>query len=235
MPVWLSALLSFLGVLVTLFLGLVGWRLQLIGKRRTEVAKEALLAFAQAADAIGAIRSPAGFSGEGEAVREELGQPADSELPGEEYRVALWRMRQHHATFEGLRRIQLLCKYHLGDDAEAAFASLDAALKKIAVAARMGVITARRGEREYRDQAAADAAQAQVARWESAIWEGVGEVDEVATMVERGKRDLEAILTPHLRADAALLPVAATWRAGGTWLASRRKLPAPSTPASSAS
>ena len=42
MPTWLAALLSFAGALVTLFIGLVGWRIQLIGKRRTELAEEAL-------------------------------------------------------------------------------------------------------------------------------------------------------------------------------------------------
>jgi Tfp pilus assembly protein PilX len=46
-----ATMFAALGLLVTLFLGLVGWRLQLVGKRRTELAEEALLAFADAVDA----------------------------------------------------------------------------------------------------------------------------------------------------------------------------------------
>lgn len=226
MPTWLSALLSFAGALVTLFIGLVGWRLQLIGKRKTELAEEALLAFAQAADAVRAIRSPGGFSNEGEAVREELGKPKDEELSGESYHVTLWRIRQHRAKFEGLRRVQLLCKYHFGDDAEAAFAELNDALNKIVVAARMGVTTARRGEATYKDQAAADAAFARTEKWESAIWEGAGEMDEIAPMVDGARRKLEAILTPHLRADAAVLPIAGGWRAMWARITLHRKAPA---------
>lgn len=223
MPTSLTALLSFAGALVTLFIGLVGWRIQLIGKRRTELAEEALLAFAQAADAVRAIRSPAGFSNEDEAVRAELGTPAGEELPGESFHVTLWRMRQHRSKFEGLRRVQMLCKYHFGDEAEAAFAELNDALNKIAVAARMGVTTARRSEPAYRDQAVADAAFALVERWENAIWEGAGEVDEIAAIVDGARRKLEAILAPHLRADAALLPIAGGWRRAAARLAFWRK------------
>ena len=60
-------MLSALGMLVTLFLGLVGWRIQLIGKRRTELAEEALLAFAHAIDALASIRAPMSFEGEHQA------------------------------------------------------------------------------------------------------------------------------------------------------------------------
>lgn len=223
MPTWLTALLSFAGVLSTLFLGLIGWRIQLIGKRRTEIAEEALLAFAHAVDAVKMIRSPAGFSSEGEAVRSELGKPKDAELPGESFHVTLWRMRQSREKFEGLRRLHLLTKYHFGDEADAAFTALNDALNKISIAARMGITTARRGDPTYRDQAAADAAIGRVERWENAIWEGAGETDEIAEMIEGARRRLEAVLVPHLRADAALLPVAVSWRAGKAWLSSRRE------------
>ncbi|MCE2918557.1 MAG: hypothetical protein LW837_01280 [Roseomonas sp.] len=62
--------------------------------------------------------------------------------------------------------------------------------------------------------------------WEAAIWAGASQPDEIGDMVNAAQRSLEAILTLHLRANAALLPVAVSWRAGKAWFASRRKAPA---------
>ena len=50
--------------------------------------------------------------------------------------------------------------------------------------------------------------------WQAAIWAGAAQPDPIADAVSAAQRDLEAILTPHLRADAALLPIAGGWRAG---------------------
>jgi hypothetical protein len=50
--------------------------------------------------------------------------------------------------------------------------------------------------------------------WQNAIWAGTARPDAVAEKVQAAQRDLEAMLTPHLRADAALLPIAVGWRSG---------------------
>ena len=86
MPSYLTALGTFVGLLVTLFLGLVGWRIQLIGKRRTEPAEVALLAFAHAVDAVRNIRSIMILSTETEALckggrKGTRGATARRELP----------------------------------------------------------------------------------------------------------------------------------------------------------
>lgn len=114
-------MLSAIGLLVTLFLALIGWRIQLIGKRRTELAEEALLAFAHAIDAIKAIRSPLGWSNESDALRKELGKDPNDKIRGERFHITLWRMRQHQSKFEILRGMQLLCEFHFGEKASSAF------------------------------------------------------------------------------------------------------------------
>jgi hypothetical protein len=200
-------MLSALGLLVTLFLGLVGWRIQLIGKRRTELAEEALLAFAQAVDAVKAIRSPATWSHEQGAVRKEAGTEADEKLPGEVYRVTLWRIGENREKFAALRKVQLLCRYHFGDEAARPFDELHAQVHHIAFSANMAASTAR-------DEPENLVVLRREMKWEAAIWEGYGRPDDVADKMDAARRDLEAILTPHLRADAALLPIAGGWRAG---------------------
>ncbi len=194
-------MLAALGIVVTLFLGLAGWRFQLIGKRRTEIAEEALLAFAQALDALKAIRSPATWSHEQEAVRKEAGVAADKKLPGEAYRVTLWRIGENREKFSPLRKLQLLCRYHFGDEAARPFNELEAQVHRVALAASMAASTAR-------DEPENLAALRREMKWEAVIWEGFGRPDSVADKMDAAQRDLEAILTPHLRADAALIPIA---------------------------
>ncbi len=130
------------GVLVTVFLGLVGWRLQLIGKRRTELAEEALLAFQQAIDAIAVIRQPGSVTSESDALRKDLDVKGLGPVPAEDFEMPLYRMRQQQSKFESLRRLELLCGYHFGAAAIQAFASLNGTLREIIIAARMGRRTA---------------------------------------------------------------------------------------------
>ncbi|MBU8545041.1 hypothetical protein ACFOEH_15135 [Roseomonas sp. CGMCC 1.13459] len=201
---------------MTLFIGLVGWRIQLIGKRRTELAEEALLAVAQAVDAVKAIRSPATWSHEQEAVRKEAGNAVDQKVPGEVYRVTLWRIGENREKFNALRKLQLLCRYHFGDDAARPFDKLHAQVHHVALAANMAAATAR-------DEPENLVSLRREMKWEAAIWEGYGQPDDVADKVDAAQRDLEAILAPHLRADAALLPIAGGWRRVAARLAFWRK------------
>jgi hypothetical protein len=206
MPTWINALVPFAGALVTLFIGLVGWRIQLIGKRRTELAEEALLIFANAVYAMASIRAPGGFAGEHEALREELGKRGYKELPGEVYRIILRRLEQHNERFSELRRLQLLCKYHFGEAAHDAFEKLNSTRHQVWVAAYMGATT---GD----DVPPSEENLKRSQRWREVILAGAAQPDTIADAVGAAQRDLEAILMPHLRADAALLPIAGGWRA----------------------
>ncbi|MCA3283406.1 MAG: hypothetical protein ING16_11085 [Roseomonas sp.] len=208
MPTWINALVPFAGALVTLFIGLAGWRIQLIGKRRTELAEEALLVFDNAANAMAWIRAPMSFAGERRALRKELGEPEDKELPGETYRIILWRLDKRNERFAELRRLQLLCKYHFGEAAHDAFEKLYHARTQVSQAAYMGATTSG-------DESSPTPENMQLRqKWHGVIWGGPEHFDLIADAVSAAQRDLEAILTPHLRADAALLPIAGSWRTG---------------------
>jgi hypothetical protein len=198
--------MTFVGILVTLFLGLVSWRIQLIGKRRTEIAEEALLAFAKAIDALSSIRAPMSFAGEHKEMRKELGEPEDVEMPGETYRIILWRLHKHSASFVELRRLQLLCKYHFGERAKASFDKIFEARRKVQVAASMGSISV--GEQLSPE------GMKRRQEWHAAMWAGAEEPDKITEAVNAAQGDLEELLTPHLRADAAILPIAIAWRGG---------------------
>ncbi|MBY0331892.1 MAG: hypothetical protein K2X49_14610 [Acetobacteraceae bacterium] len=208
MPTWFTTLTPYVLALVTWSLGFWAWRYQLRAKRRTELAEEALLAFANAVDAMASIRAPMSFAGEHAALRKELGEPEDKKLPGEDYRIILWRLGRRNERFAELRRVQLLCKYHFGEAAHDAFERLHHARHRVWVAAHMGA-TVRDDNWEPTPE------NMKLRReWQDAIWAGAAHPDPIADAVSAAQRDLEAILTPHLRADASLLPIAVGWRAG---------------------
>jgi hypothetical protein len=178
----------------------------LIGKRRTEIAEEALLAFAKAVDALSSIRAPMSFAGEYKAMRKELGEPEDVEKPGENYRITLWRLDKHSDSFAELRRLQLLCKYHFGDSAKVPFDTIFEARRKVRVAAYMGSIT-------VRDQLTPEDMKRRQ-EWDAAIWAMSEDPDKIADAANTAQGVLERLLTPHLRADASILPIAVAWRSG---------------------
>jgi DNA polymerase III epsilon subunit-like protein len=184
-------LVPFGGALVTLFIGLVGWRIQLIGKRRTELAEEALLAFSQAVDSIRAIRQRAAWNAEIEEMRKEANGDPSKELPGEPYLRTLVRIRREHEKFLPLRKLQLLCRLHFGADAAVAFEAIEDALREIQVAAEMCIETAAH-------PAVTDEDTRQRREWRAAIWAG-GKDDAITPRLEAAHERLEAALAPHLR------------------------------------
>ncbi|MCA3278182.1 MAG: hypothetical protein ING10_02815 [Roseomonas sp.] len=200
---YLSKLLPLLGFLAGLFL----WRVQLIGKRRTEIAEEALLIFDRAVEALNYVRIPGSISGELLAMRKEIDCSQDGEIPGEKYRITLWRLQQKNDRFADLRRVQLLCRYHFGEDAYAAFESILSVKKDVWVAANMGLARLNTGATFTPEEGTRLIAR------EALIWAGVSEPDCVADTISKAQHDLEAVLKRHLRADAAFLPIADAWSA----------------------
>ena len=63
----LNSVAVLLGILVA-FYGIDSWRMEHSGKRKMELAEDALTLFYEAADAIGHIRHPAGFGSETESI-----------------------------------------------------------------------------------------------------------------------------------------------------------------------
>lgn len=208
---------AWFGGLVALFVGLIGWRVQLIGKRRTELAEEALLAFAHAVDALRAIRSPISWPGEAVALRKELGRDPDKQGPGEHYAITLRRLRLNQDQFAAMRRPHLLCRYHFEEAAGKAFDDILAAVREVAAAADTGFNT------PPRDNDTEDMRQKHK-QWRATISAGRTRPDTIADKVDAAQRALESVLTPHLRADAALLPVALGWRACLAWAKSRLRV-----------
>jgi hypothetical protein len=213
MASFLNLLVSITSLLVTLALGLVVWRIQLIGKRRTELAEETLLAFTEAVDAIKRVRGAISWSNEHEAIRKEVGAAQGERVPGEIFRVTLMRIRENQEHFAAMRKLQILCNLHFGSEVAKPFDDLHGELHGIAIIASEG---ASMTDEEYFAEEFRETRR----EWEEVIWQRAGKPDAIADKVAMAQRKLETILAPHLRADAALLPIAVQWRSSLAWLSS---------------
>jgi hypothetical protein len=196
---WWSQVVSVLGPLVAAIVALAWWRVQALGKRRSEIAEEALVGFALALDAVREIRGPATYDFEARAVEAEVDPHPAIKQGGMPSAVTLWRMRQHADKFDSLRKLQLQCLYHFGEAASEPFRQLQNALHEVALHARLALDTPRDDWPEFfkikRDL-----------KWDEKVWLVDGQTDAIESALAGARNRLEAVLQPALRADASFWP-----------------------------
>jgi hypothetical protein len=115
---WLDAaqaLFVLFGVIIA-GLGLSTWRHELIGRRKIEVAEEALGAFLKVWNAIDAARSPHGHAGEGAS---RPGRDKEPDGPARDQKdvfyVPIERLQRHKETFKELEMITPKAIIYFGD------------------------------------------------------------------------------------------------------------------------
>lgn len=172
--------------------GITTWRRQLIGRRKAEVAEQALTASYRIREAFDFIRSPAAFGGEGE-TRERDGNESEGEtrLRNTAF-VPVERINKAGETFTELQKARLLCKVYFGDAAEQPFVKLLGVRSKVIVAARMLSMTAQdRAFGQFKDRKI-------VREWEAVIWD-LGTDDQYKQAIAQAVAEIEAICAPHLK------------------------------------
>ena len=175
------------------FIGLAIWRFQLIGKRRFDVAEDALVAFSLAKDAFDYVRSIGRYSGEGQ-TREPTKGETDSQTRHHLDRcsVPIERLSSVSDLFSTLPKIQLLSQYHFGQDAYDAFQALFDAKNKVIVAAH----TLARLERSPE----------QHEQYESIIHSSGADDDEINSSLLSAQEKLENACEPYLKFSSVFRP-----------------------------
>jgi hypothetical protein len=173
-------------------LSLNAWKRQMIGKRRIEVAEEALLAVYKAKSAMGFIRNSMSFGGEGagrprgNSETEAIAQAKDT------YFVQLKRIQDTSGDFAELEKMRLLCQVHFGRRPKP-FDAIPKARHTVAVSSRLLVdLAGETGEQAFRERLKAD------------VWEGYGsngkaEEDAIVKSVAAAVADVEGICRRHLK------------------------------------
>jgi hypothetical protein len=101
--------------------GLRAWKRQIIGKRRIEVAEEALLAAYKARNAMSYVRNPASFGGEGATRPRREGEDQGIAMARDAEFAPLERLQKANADFAELEKTRLLCEVHFGPEAAEPF------------------------------------------------------------------------------------------------------------------
>ena len=176
-----SAVLS----IATVLIGLAIWRIQLIAKRRFDVAEDALVTFSLAKDAFDHVRGVGGYSGEGQTRERTEGETFEQKRHRDSCHVPIERLKSYSDLFSTLRKIQLLSQYHFGQDAYDAFLALFDARMKVENAAHMLLKLEGHAERH--------------AEYERIIYSFGGEDDEIKNSLLSAQETLENVCKPHLK------------------------------------
>jgi hypothetical protein len=174
--------------------GLNAWRRQLVGKRRIEIAEETLFAVYKVRDAFPFFRSPGvPFASEG-STRPGRGENESAGIASmrDAYFVPIERLQDTRIAdaFAQLSKAALLCETYFGTANTKPFHEILRARNRVLVGAQMLMRTS--------GDSATD--RNLVRKWETDIWAGVGEPDDIAAIVERSVGEIEAMCRPLLKA-----------------------------------
>jgi hypothetical protein len=109
--------MTYLAPLLTVALfvcGVIVWRLQLVAKRRFEVAEQALSAFYRASDGLSRLRAMMIWAGELASVEVPSNVGKEEEMRVRRYNVYAARAEAATPAFADLRTAQILAEIHLG-------------------------------------------------------------------------------------------------------------------------
>jgi len=165
------------------------WRKEHLGKKRVDLAEETLALFYEAKDAISAIRSPFGHSGEG-----KTREPIEGETPGQarirEQAHAFWeRYEMRQDVFNRLRAMRYRFMAEVGKVEAEPFFELNKIVNEVLFAAnniariqlRWNQIPDKKYD-EYSDR---------IEEYENIVWEEHGDHDPIAERIEKMMNEIE--------------------------------------------
>lgn len=199
---WIKLAALFLSLLSTAVI----WRVQIIGKRRFEVAEEALIAFAKCKDALAHVRGALSYGGEGKSRPKEDGEkPEDAERLDRQF-VPYERLNRVAESFVSLRKSQLLCLFHFGKEAYDAMDALFKARSDVHLAAML-IADEQRGQR-FREATPEEEKMSREAHGD--LYATGGKYDVIAIKIATAETTLEAVCGPYLKYRSAFWPEAWT-------------------------
>ncbi|MCY4065218.1 MAG: hypothetical protein OXF57_02490, partial [Rhodospirillaceae bacterium] len=164
--------------------GLRSWKQELLGKRQSEIAEQAIVAAASVRDAFAYVRSPASFKGEGQTRNRESDEKEKiSEVLDQDF-VPIERLNKFTDEFAQLRSTMLLCKAHFEEGVTEPFDELFRIRSEIIRAARFRMMISR-NNRLYNEKR-----EEQYFQREEIIWDH-GDEDKLNPRIEKAVSNIE--------------------------------------------
>ena len=187
---------------IAIFAALTGWRWQIVGKRRFELAERLLLQFNHAADIIQNTRLSESHSNEGTTRDRAEGEPDNLTRLKDSYWVPIDRINKKIEVFAEARENELIARYFFGPEAEKCFQTIKESVDKVVIASRMLITTVRR---EGEPPPPQDLIERQY-QWMRDIWGTYDANDLIHMEINNARAKLETILTPELKKSAKWWP-----------------------------
>lgn len=177
---------------IVAIVGIKSWRRELLGKRRSEIAEQAIVTASSVKDALIYVRNPFGFKGEGQS-RNRINDENENtlEILDQDF-VPIERMNKFLDDFSQLKSTKLLCKAHFGDEAIESFDELLRIRSEIISAAqfRMMISGGNGGHSERSNELYVER--------EKLIWDQY-EKDEINPRIEKAVSDIEEYYGKYLK------------------------------------
>ena len=188
-------ILTIVSTVIGALVVLVSWRIQLIGKRRFEFAEDALIAFSEAKEALAYVRNPFGYQGEGSTRERDKYETDQQQRHRDKYFVPIERLRKVNDRFSGLEKIQLLSRYHFGQEAYKAFQVLYDARAEVIVSAEM-----------LMDEEPGTPLSEEIKSERRNIYASGGKNDEITSRIQLAQEKLEKICAKHFKYRSVIWP-----------------------------
>ncbi len=167
--------------------GLEKWRAETIGKRKAELAEQALMAFYEARDVFVLVRSPGSFGGEGNSRAPAIGETAALQEKRNTYFVPIERLMRHKELFARLQTLRYAFAAQFGETTIEPFKAISDVYFEINSSASALMLHA-----EIDDHAFAEALRNKIG------WGPLPRPDETDRKIEKAIQDIEAVCRPVL-------------------------------------
>ena len=165
------------------------WRREHVGRRRIDLAEEALALFYEARDAISHIRSPWAFGHEKLELERGPSESDDQFKARENASVVFYRDEQHRELFSRLRALRYRFIAQFGEEEAEPFDAIWESRNKVLSAARL---LARYWPRDhFRTQQQYDEHLDRIGRQEAIFWEDLKDEDPIKPTVDAAVSDME--------------------------------------------
>ena len=199
---WMSMVqtLAIIAASATAIYGINSWRRELSGKKRYELAEEALTLFYKVKDAISAIRNPFGYESEGRSRPAAPGENIDQKKARDQAYVLWERYLKHEDTFNKIRALRYRFMAIFGGNTARPFEKLDKIVQEFWISVDMlSYAWYRMSQIDLsKENAEIDNLVQQVERYKAVFWEGLRKPDPINEIVGEMIKEIERICIPVL-------------------------------------
>lgn len=200
----LNPIATFVAILTAIY-GINAWRREHMGKRRIELAEDALAAFYEASDAVSAIRHPMSFSSETDALERHHSESEELFEARKRASVAFVRYNERSELFGRLHAMRYRFMAQIGKSEAEPFLEIRQVVNEVMVSARLlSRLWAREHFRTVEQQTAHFA---MVEKHEAVIWAGLAEDDQIERRVNDIVERFEVICRRTIEGTAARRPL----------------------------